>query len=34
VFVRGKVYLEYAKQFLDPLQIDNVNESKIPGYAN
>ena len=33
VFVRGKVYLEYAKQFLDPLQIDKVNESKIPGYA-
>lgn len=33
VFVRAKVYLEYAKQFLDPLQIDNVNESKIPGYS-
>lgn len=33
VFVRGKVYLEYAKQFLDPSQIDKVNESKIPGYA-
>jgi len=32
VFVREKVYLEYAKQFLDPSQIDNVNESKIPGY--
>ena len=32
VFVRGKVYLEYAKQFLDPSQIDKVNESKIPGY--
>jgi HD-GYP domain-containing protein (c-di-GMP phosphodiesterase class II) len=32
VFVRKKVYLEYAKQFLDPLQIDKVNESKIPGY--
>ena len=32
VFVRGKVYLEYAKQFLDPLQIDKVDESKIPGY--
>ena len=32
VFVREKVYLEYAKQFLDPSQIDKVNESKIPGY--
>jgi HD-GYP domain-containing protein (c-di-GMP phosphodiesterase class II) len=32
VFVREKVYLEYAKQFLDPAQIDKVNESKIPGY--
>jgi hypothetical protein len=32
VFVREKVYLEYAKQFLDPDQIDAVDESKIPGY--
>ncbi len=32
IFVREKVYLTYAKQFLDPGQIDNVNESKIPGY--
>jgi hypothetical protein len=30
--VREKVYLEYAKQFLDPDQIDAVDESKIPGY--
>ena len=33
VFVREKVYLEYAKQFLDPDQIDAVDESGIPGYA-
>jgi len=33
VFVREKVYLEYAKQFLDPEQIDAVDESGIPGYA-
>jgi HD-GYP domain-containing protein (c-di-GMP phosphodiesterase class II) len=40
VFVREKVYLEYArarddngKQFLDPAQIDIVDESKIPGYS-
>lgn len=33
VFVREKVYLTYAKQFLDPEQIDEVDESKIPGYT-
>ena len=33
VFVREKVYLEYAKQFLDNEQIDAVDESLIPGYA-
>ena len=33
VFVREKVYLDYARQFLDQEQIDDVNESKIPGYA-
>jgi HD-GYP domain-containing protein (c-di-GMP phosphodiesterase class II) len=32
VFVREKVYLRYAKQFLDPEQIDDVDESRIPGY--
>ena len=32
VFVREKVYLTYARQFLDPEQIDVVDESKIPGY--
>ncbi|MEE8207569.1 MAG: HD domain-containing phosphohydrolase [Nitrosomonadaceae bacterium] len=32
VFVREKVYLEYARQFLDQEQIDSVNESNIPGY--
>jgi HD-GYP domain-containing protein (c-di-GMP phosphodiesterase class II) len=34
VFVREKVYLEYAKQFLDQDQIDEVDESKIPGYPS
>ena len=34
VFLRGKVYLKYARQFLDPAQIDMVDESKIPGYSN
>ena len=33
VFIRHKVYLNYAKQFLDPQQIDEVDESKIPGYT-
>jgi len=33
VFVRNKVYLSYAEQFLDPEQIDSVDESQIPGYA-
>ncbi len=33
IFVREKVYLEYARQFLDPEQIDTVDESQIPGFA-
>ncbi len=32
VFIRRKVYQRYAEQFLDPHQIDHVDESKIPGY--
>jgi hypothetical protein len=33
IFVREKVYLRYAEQFLEPEQIDDVDESKIPGYV-
>jgi HD-GYP domain-containing protein (c-di-GMP phosphodiesterase class II) len=33
VFIREKVYLEYAKQFLAPEQIDDVDLSKIPGVS-
>jgi HD-GYP domain-containing protein (c-di-GMP phosphodiesterase class II) len=33
VFVRRKVYLRYAEMFLDKEQIDQVDESKIPGYT-
>ncbi len=33
VFIRQKVYLRYAEQFLDANQIDRVDESKIPGYS-
>jgi hypothetical protein len=32
IFVRDKVYLQYAREFLDPDQIDEVDESAIPGY--
>jgi HD-GYP domain-containing protein (c-di-GMP phosphodiesterase class II) len=32
LFVREKIYLKYAQQFLEPEQIDDVDESKIPGY--
>jgi len=31
VFIREKVYLDYAKQFLAPEQIDDVDVSRIPG---
>ncbi|MDX1431613.1 MAG: HD domain-containing phosphohydrolase [Gammaproteobacteria bacterium] len=34
VFVREKVYLRYAEKFLEPKQIDEVDESKIPGFAS
>jgi hypothetical protein len=33
VFVREKVYLRYADQFLDPAQIDDVDPSAIPGFV-
>jgi HD-GYP domain-containing protein (c-di-GMP phosphodiesterase class II) len=33
IFIRGKVYRRYAELFLDPEQIDAVDESRIPGYA-
>ena len=33
IFVRRKVYLRYAKEFLDPKQIDTVDEAAIPGFA-
>jgi HD-GYP domain-containing protein (c-di-GMP phosphodiesterase class II) len=33
IFVREKVYLRYAREFLDPEQIDEVDESAIPGYS-
>ena len=33
VFVREKVYLDYARAHLKPEQIDSVDESAIPGYT-
>ena len=33
VFVREKIYLQYAKEFLTADQIDEVDHSKIPGYG-
>lgn len=32
LFVTEKIYLQYAKEYLDPSQIDEVDETKIPGY--
>jgi HD-GYP domain-containing protein (c-di-GMP phosphodiesterase class II) len=32
VFVRRKIYRRYAEMFLDKEQIDEVDESRIPGY--
>ena len=31
IFIRERIYLKYAEQFLDPEQIDHVDLSKIPG---
>ena len=33
IFVRRKIYRRYAEMFLDPEQIDAVDESRIPGYT-
>ncbi|MDJ0863771.1 MAG: HD domain-containing phosphohydrolase [Gammaproteobacteria bacterium] len=33
VFVRKRVYLQYAQTFLDPEQMDEVDENCIPGYS-
>jgi HD-GYP domain-containing protein (c-di-GMP phosphodiesterase class II) len=32
LFIRERIYLDYARQFLEPEQIDEVDESKIPGF--
>jgi hypothetical protein len=32
VFLRERVWVEYANRFLDPAQIDEVDPARIPGY--
>lgn len=32
VFVRQKVYLQFAHKFMNPAQIDEIDESRIPGF--
>lgn len=34
LFVREKIYLRYAEMFLEPSQIDEVDETRIPGHVN
>jgi len=34
VFIKNQVYLDYAQEFLDPEQVDEIDETKIPGYSN
>ena len=31
IFVREKVYLHYAREFVDPAQVDAVDEASLPG---
>ncbi len=33
IFIRSRVYERYAKEYLDPVQVDVVDVSKIPGYS-
>jgi HD-GYP domain-containing protein (c-di-GMP phosphodiesterase class II) len=33
VFVRRQVYLQYARKFMDPAQIDEVDFTTIPGFV-
>ena len=33
VFIRRKIYLEYAREYLEPEQIDAVDEHRLPGYV-
>jgi hypothetical protein len=33
VFVRSKVYLDFAHKHMDAHQVDEVDEASIPGYV-
>ncbi len=33
IFIRSRVYERYARDYLDPTQVDEVDVSKIPGYS-
>jgi len=33
IFIRDRIYLDYAEEFLDPEQIDEIDASRIPGYS-
>lgn len=33
IFIRQKVYLAFANEFMDPRQIDAIDEARIPGYT-
>lgn len=33
LFIRENIYLDYARRFLDPKQIDDVDVTRIPGYV-
>ena len=33
IFIKQRIYLDYADEFLDPEQIDKIEEAKIPGIA-
>jgi len=34
IFVKNKIYLDYAEKFLDQGQIDEIDETAIPGYLS
>jgi HD-GYP domain-containing protein (c-di-GMP phosphodiesterase class II) len=34
IFIKDKVYLKYAEEFLDPEQIDDINDQEVMGYLN
>ncbi len=33
IFIKERVYMDYAEEFLDPEQIDDIDEDLIPGYS-